>query len=197
MPRFGALFDSQSGDQISQGAALVYMRKHPELARPDDYLDGLSSPDALTKAAIERYARAVFFEILHEDPSFVLKTFLYYKPQWYLSGLIGDNGLLTSSVQRLSNATIAGGLLLGLLLAFAMAPLSRVQRELLVIAIITSVGFMVSSAPVVITVPYWPALADQLYILLIAMGAWCVLGVTAVVTFCHRIVVSRRLTVSA
>ena len=188
--RFGALFDGRSGDEISVGAAAAYLRKHPEAARPDDYLDGLHSPEALTKAAVERYARAVFFEILSGDPAFVLKTFLYYKPRSFLLEFVGHKGLLASALDRLSRPMIVSGLLFGLFLAVGLAHLPQTRRELLAIAAIASVGFAISSLPVLLTVPYWPALADQLQVLLIALGAWLIWGMAAAAAFCRRALAS-------
>ena len=188
--RFGALFDGRSSDAISMGAAVVYLRKHPEARRPDDYLDGLHNPEALTQAAIERYARAVFFEILSGDPAFVLKTFLYYKPRSFLLEFVGHKGLLASALDRLSRPMIVSGLLFGLFLAVGLAHLPQTRRELLAIAAIASVGFAISSLPVLLTVPYWPALADQLQVLLIALGAWLIWGMAAAAAFCRRALAS-------
>ena len=134
--------------------------------------------------------RSVFFEILREDPGFVLKTFLYYKPQAFMQSLVGKDGLLISALHRSPAAMIAAGLLFGLFLAVALAHVPQTRRELLAIAAIASVGFAVSSLPVLITVPYSLALADQLQVLLIALGAWVIWGMAAAAAFCRRALAS-------
>lgn len=180
--RFKSLVGDKVDDQMTTVASERYLQRHPEAVEPADYVDG-----HLTLSAIEKYSRAVFFEILHQDPGFVLVTYLYYKPYTLLRGLVA----FVVSLHRLSILGMASMLLPVGILIIMVAKWSEERRHLFNVACAISTGFLISTIPVLVTVPFPQTIADQFFGLLIALGAWMMCAVMALSALCRSALATR------
>ena len=172
--KFGTLFDGVKGDGMSLSASRVYLQRHPSEEQPTDRVDG-----RLTLAAVEKYSRAVLFEIARQDPMLVAQTFFYYKPRLLINAFVQQ----LSSLGRNSLSWVS---VIALFWAALIARWPGESRRLMVISVVVSAGFLVSLIPVLITIGFGQAIADQFYILLIAAGTWTLSGLALLAQFGHR-----------
>jgi hypothetical protein len=177
--RFGPLFDGVTGDPMTWAASRVYLERHPAEAKPGDYVD-----NHLTTAAVEKYSRAVFLEMVREDPAFVAATFFYYKPRLVLLELAQP----LESLRRLPWLVIGAGGLTILVLAALIAARPGERRQLVVAAWAPSAGLLVLTVSAFLTLPM---VADELLIVLIVLGAWMMCAVALLVALCRRISIIR------
>jgi hypothetical protein len=172
--KFGALFDGAKGDAMPWSASRVYLQRHPLEEQPTDHVDG-----RLTLAAVEKYSRAVIFEMARQDPKLVAETFFYYKPRLLIHAFVRQ----LSSLGRNSLSWVSA---IALFWAALIARWPGEGRRLVIISIAVSAGFLVSLIPVVIIAGLGPTIADQFYVLLIAAGTWTLSGLALLAQFGHR-----------
>src|SRR5262249_9530030 len=128
---------------------------------------------------VEKYSRAVLFEIARQDPMLVAQTFFYYKPRL----------LINAFVQQLSSLVRNSLSWVSVIALFWTAVIARwpgESRRLVIISVAVSAGFLVSLIPVVIGSGLRQTIADQFYVLLIAAGTWVLSGLALVAQFGHR-----------
>jgi hypothetical protein len=177
--RFGPLFDGVTGDPMTWAASRVYLERHPSAAEPGDYID-----NHLTTAAVEKYSRAVFVEMVREDPVFVAETFFYHKPRSVLLELAQPVG----SLRGLSWLVTGAGTLTTLVLAGLMAARRGERRQLALAAGAPSVGLVVLTGSAFLTLPM---VADELLMLLTVLGAWMMWAVALLAVLGRRLVIMR------
>src|SRR5215831_2244345 len=68
--KYGAAHYGMVGDPMPLGAALAYVKAHPEEDKPEIYL----VPGHLKPSAMERLVKLALFEFLRKDPWFVVET---------------------------------------------------------------------------------------------------------------------------
>ena len=175
--KFGTFFDGVTGDGMPVSASRVYLQRHPSEEKPTEHVDG-----RLTLAAVEKYSRAVLFEIARQDPMLVAETFFYYKPRLLIDAFVEQ----LSSLGRNSLSWVS---VVALFWAALIARWPDESRRLTVISVVVSAGFLVSLIPVLITIGFGQAIADQFYVLLIAAGTWTLSGLALLFRFySHRAV---------
>jgi hypothetical protein len=177
--RYAARFDNARNDDISVVATRKYLAQHP-LANPADAYDPATHD--LKWSVIDSTMRKVFFQILSDDPTFVLSTFLFYNPLSLLRGLGG----YLSTVDRLSFPwwIVVASSYFGV--AAYLARREADCRALVRVAMALTGAFLVSLGPVLATVAYTATIADQFLMLLLAGSSWVValmsLGLTRLVS---------------
>jgi hypothetical protein len=154
--KYGPLFGGAQGDDLPFVASRLYVERHPSQASIDDYFE-----DRLTLAAVEKYSRAVLFDLARQDPTFVAETFLYY------------NVLALVNTFRFHFTSLAYTPLLLFLLFVAVwtalitGPPNQASQSA-VVAGIVSAGLAISLIPALISAE----IADQFFVLLIVCGLW-------------------------
>jgi hypothetical protein len=212
--KYGAEYDNAVLDELPSVAARKYLTRHPP-ADPDEvYLT--KDRKYLKVAAAETYVRKAFFEFFARDPKFVLETYLIQipiklffilgpmqisqqstylgiRPAYVLFGPLADSvplgwqyvGILRS-LNRNSAATLA---LVGLLF-FVIAGFLATEtddRRLFVRSVpLLTAAFFVSLLPV-FPAPDIQIVADQYFMLLIALGSWIVLVLCVGMGACIRL----------
>ena len=172
--KFGALFDGAKSDARPWGASGVYLQHHPSEEQPTDHVDG-----RLTHAAVEKYSRAVLFQLARQDPMLVAETFFYYKPRLVINAFVQQ----LSSLGRNSLSWVS---VIALFWTAMIARWPGESRRFVIISVAVSAGFLVSLIPVVIVSGSGQTIADQFYLLLIAAGTWTLSGLALLAQFGHR-----------
>jgi hypothetical protein len=169
--KYGPQFDNATFDLLPDVAAKKYLEKYPS-SDPDIYL--LEDRSYLTVAARETYARKAFFDFLSKDPKFVFEIVFLHKPKRIVTLL---SQYLDSLFHGSSIGYAAAFLVLlvvaGILAAGGRAEYRRVAGGVLLL----TCSFFVSLLPIVLTIP--AMMVEQYYILLIALGGWVVLVLSA------------------
>jgi hypothetical protein len=178
--KYGPTHDNVRGDELPWVAAKNYIARHPPADPASLYQD---THGTLKFTAMETYVRKAFFELLANDPLFVLETFFIYKPRFLFSALTQHAG----SLQRVPRSAIwiMVGLAITLMVFFALHVPER--RELMRTTMVLSAAFAVSLIPILLTVPYATVIGDQFFVLLISAGAWAVVLVSLVARGCMLI----------
>ncbi len=164
-------YDNATGDELSLVVTRKYLERHPPV-------DPASAYDPVTHSVkwstIEASVRGEFFEILAENPRYVIATFVKYKPLY----IAGELRFLSASLLPASPGRLMFVLALGAAVAASLA-FSRADRRAFGATAILLVGaFVVSLLPNILTVPTRTVLADQFLMLLAAAIAG---GITAAV----------------
>jgi hypothetical protein len=71
--RYGADHYGMAGDAMPVGAALAYVKEHPDEDKPEIYL--VPGERALKYSEMERLSKLAFFQFLQRDPWFVVEAF--------------------------------------------------------------------------------------------------------------------------
>jgi hypothetical protein len=168
--KYAALYDFATIDELPPVAAKKYLLRHPPSHPEEVYLT--RDRQHLRIAPSETYVRKAYFEFFANDPTFVLESLLIYNPRGmavvlagYLSSLDG------TTVMELLSASIVLLVLAGFLVA------DSDQRRLFKHgALLATGGFFVSLLPIFLTMPNYPTMGDQYFVLLIMLGCWVVLA---------------------
>jgi hypothetical protein len=204
--RYGAEYDNAVLDELPAVAARKYVTRHPP-ADPDQvYLT--EDRKYLKVAAAETYVRKAFFEFLASDPKFVLETYLIHipiklffilgpmqisaqstylgihpayvffgpltelvAPDWQYVGVLG-------SLNRNSAVEFMLLCLIFFVLAGFLVTETEDRRLLQRCVLLLTAGFFVSLWPV-FPAPDIQVVADQYFVLLLALGGWAVLALCA------------------
>jgi ABC-type multidrug transport system fused ATPase/permease subunit len=170
--KYSAQFDNAQYDELPPVAAKKYLLRNP----PPDPEAVYLTPDHkyLTYAAAETYIRKAFIEFMYRDPWFVFESIFVYNPLRMYTVLKG----YLSSWSRVSSVTY---LLVTAYLVAAAGFLSVSSDEYRLFARVTlfvSCAFLLSLAPICITVVGVRTMADQFTMLLIAIVSGVLLGLT-------------------
>jgi ABC-type multidrug transport system fused ATPase/permease subunit len=170
--KYSAQFDNAQYDELPPVAAKKYLLRNP----PPDPEAVYLTPDHkyLTYAAAEIYIRKAFFEFMYRDPRFVFDSIFVYNPLRMYT-ILKD---YLSSWNRVSSVTY---LLVTAYLVAAAGFLSVSSDEYRLFARVTlfvSCAFLLSLAPICITVVDVRTMADQFTMLLIAIVSGVLLGLT-------------------
>jgi hypothetical protein len=172
--KYGAAHYGMAGDAMPVGAALAYVKKHPEQDRPEIYLE----PGALKYSEMERLSKLAFFEFLQRDPWFVVEAFTIKA---------ADIVDVLSKETRLAWSTPTGGdfwwqgaptwqrvaLLCGLLTIGMLASLSSdAFRRLWQFAVIFSFGAIASLAIPFLTLVTYQVMSEEVMAILIMILMW-------------------------
>jgi hypothetical protein len=168
--KYAALYDFATIDELPPVAAKKYLLRHPPSHPEKVYLT--RDRQHLRIAPSETYIRKAYFEFFANDPTFVLESLLIYNPRGmavvlagYLSSLDG------TTVMDLLSASVVLLILAGFLVA------DSDQRRLFKHgALLATGGFFVSLLPILLTMPNYPTMGDQYFLLLIMLGCWVVLA---------------------
>ena len=182
--KYAASYDFATFDELPPIAAKKYLLRHPP-ANPDEvYLtqDHLY----LRVAASETYIRKAYFEFFVSDPKFVLESLFIYNPR---AAIVVFGGYLSSLKQTTVILSIAG-LVVGIIMAGFLATDNDQRRLFKNGALMATGGFFVSLSPILITVPNYPTMGDQYFVLLIVLGCWTVL---ALATGLHLVIEQTRI----
>ena len=155
--KYGPFFGGVSGDDMPWIASRLYVERNPSQASPDDYFEG-----HLTLGAVEKYSRAILFELASQDPIFVAETFFYYN----VLALVGTFRIHLSS---LGYTPLLFFLLYVAMWAMLIRGLPNQASHSAVTALTLSAGFAVSLIPTLISAE----IADQFFVFLIVFGLWC------------------------
>ncbi len=160
-PRYG----NPTGDDLTMIVAKDYLERHPPR-----HLDRLynHATGTLKWTTIESTVRKAFFEFFVSDPKFVLATFFIHKPRL----LVTELGAYMVSLGRLSVTSRVLVIAAWLVLVLILVKLD-VERHVFTrgSGLLTGM-FCVSLLPVLLTVTFRIALADQFFMLVVIVGAW-------------------------
>src|SRR5262249_27153606 len=125
---------------------------------------------------LEHYARSVVLEIARDDPSFMLATFLYYKPKVLMSQL----STLMLSLDRIGPLSLI--VLVGAALWLAIWLSScKAESDHLLCANIALVGALaVSLLPNILTVATAQVLGDPFIVLVASLASWGLWGLATI-----------------
>jgi hypothetical protein len=212
--RYGAEYDNAVLDELPLVAARKYLARHPHEDLDDVYLT--SDRKYLKVAQAETYVRKAFFEFLASDPKFVLETYFIHIPikLFFILGpmqisvqssylgihpadlFIGPRAELVPldwqyvGVLGSFNRTSAVQFMLLCLSFFVMAGFLVTEPEdrrlLQRCVLLLTAGFFVSLWPV-LPAPDIQVVADQYFVLLLALGGWAVLALCAGMRACIRL----------
>jgi hypothetical protein len=179
--KYASSYDFATFDELPPLAAKKYLLRHPP-SNPDAvYLT--ADHKYLRLVAAETYVRKAFFEFFGNDPRFVLESLLVYNP-------LGIATILTeyiSSFDQTAAIYLAGLLALFVALAGFLA-IENSQRQLFKWGVlVVSGGFVLSLSPILVTVPSYPTMGEQYYALLVMLGCWVLLALSASLRMCLRL----------
>jgi len=171
--KYAAQYDNTIFDDLPQTAAIKYLLRNPPSDPDAIYL----TPDHkyLRSSAAETYIRKAFFELLFNDPRFVLEALFVYNPI-RMTRILTD--LLSSTRPHFDLPYLAVGSAL-LVMAGFLTAIGAGWRRVGGGVLLVTVAFFVSLLPVLPTVPDYGTMADQYFMLLVMLGSWVVFGMSA------------------
>jgi hypothetical protein len=162
--KYGAAHFDMAGDAMPVGAALAYVKEHPEEDKPEIYLIGKS----LKYAEMERLSKLAFFQFLRRDPWFVLTAFNIKTVA--LFRIIGDETRLTWNSAPIWQRV---ALLCGFIFAGVLASRSSAGfQKLWMLAAAFSVGAVASMAIPILTVVVAQVISEQIMATQIMLLMW-------------------------
>src|SRR5262245_30995011 len=170
--RYSEQFDNAHYDELPPVAAKKYLLRNPPPNPEAVYL----TPDHkyLTYAAAETYIRKAFVEFMYHDPRFVFESIFVYNPLRMYTVLKS----YLSSWNRVSSATYLLAIVYLLAAAGFLCASSDEYRLFACVTLFVSCAFLLSLAPICITVVDVRTMADQFTMLLIAIVSVVLLGLT-------------------
>ena len=177
--KYSAAYDHARFDELPRVAALKYLQRHPPSDPDAVYL----TPDrkSLKIAALETYVRKAFFEFLAADPKFVLESTLIYNP-------LSMATILEEFLRSIGGQTGAWQCIVAACVLFIVAVVLAATSDylgLFVSGVLLVTGwFVISLSPIMLTNAHRQAMGDQFMLLLIAMGCWVVLALSAGMRAC-------------
>jgi hypothetical protein len=168
--KYAASYDFATFDELPRVAARKYLLRHPPPRPEQVYLT--QDRQYLRIAPSEAYIRKAYFEFFANDPRFILESLLIYN-------LLGMAVVFAGYLSSLDGATVmellSASAVLLILAGFLVADSD--QRRLFKHGVLLATGgFFVSLLPILLTVPNYPTMGDQYFVLLIMLGCWVVLA---------------------
>jgi hypothetical protein len=163
------------GDAMPEMMARKYLERHPPENPDAVYL----TPDRrhLRIGVAETYKRKAFLEFLADNPRFVLEAYFIYNPQVVKQAFVR----YLSSWDRLFVADWAIIFLALLVSATLLFADLRGQWEFFCAILIMTGGFLISTAPVLVTAPSPHTLADPFFMLIIIILSLVVLSISFII----------------
>jgi hypothetical protein len=171
--KYSAQFDNAHYDELPLAAAKKYLLRNPPTNPEIVYV----TPDRkyLNVAAAETYVRKAFVEFLYHDPRFVFESMFIYNP-------ISMYTVLTtylSSWNRISSVAYLTLLAYLLAAAWFLSVCGAEYRLFAGVTLFVTCAFLLSLAPISITVASPRTMADQFTMLLIAIVSLALLALTS------------------
>jgi hypothetical protein len=169
-PKYSAQFDNAHYDELPPVAAKKYLLRNPPADPEAVYLT--QDQKYLTHAAAETYVRKAFVDFMYDDPRFVFESIFIYNPL----GMYTVLKRYLSLWNRGFSATYLPFFAYLLVAAWLLSVSSAEYRLFACVTLFVSCAFLLSLAPICITVPSVRTMADQFTMLLVAIVSVLLLG---------------------
>src|SRR5262249_40641331 len=186
--KYGAAHYGMAGDAMPVGAALAYIKEHPEQDKPEIYL----APGALKYSEMERLSKLALFQFLQRDPWFVIEAFAIKGAA--ILDILGQEIRLAWSTPAGEDIWWQGAptwqrvaLLCGLLAIGMLASLSSgAFRRLWQFAVLLSFGAIASLAIPFLTVVTNQVMSEEVMAILIMILMWASILVAVIARTASR-----------
>jgi hypothetical protein len=186
--KYGAAHYGMTGDAMPVGAALAYIKEHPEQDKPEIYL----APGALKYSEMERLSKLALFQFLQRDPWFVIEAFAIKGAA--ILDILGQEIRLAWSTPAGEDIWWQGAptwqrvaLLCGLLAIGMLASLSSgAFRRLWQFAVLFSFGAIASLAIPFLTVVTNQVMSEEVMAILIMIPMWASILVAVIARTASR-----------
>ena len=172
--KYGAAHYGMKGDAMPIGAALAYVKGHPEEEKPGIYL----VPGHLKYAEMERLVKLAFFEFFRKDPLFVIQAFVI-KSKLLSEIMIREMRLAWGNAAPWQRFAFACGVFaIGVLASLSSAAF----RRLWLFSVVFGVGAVASLSIPVLTVVAPQVISEEF----MAMVVLILMGVAVLVAMACR-----------
>ena len=172
--KYGAAHYDMKGDAMPIGAALAYVKGHPEEEKPGIYL----VPGHLKYAEMERLVKLAFFEFFRKDPLFVIQAFVI-KSKLLSEIMIREMRLAWGNAAPWQRFAFACGVFaIGVLASLSSAAF----RRLWLFSVVFGVGAVASLSIPVLTVVAPQVISEEF----MAMVVLILMGVAVLVAMACR-----------
>jgi hypothetical protein len=179
--KYGTAHYGMVGDAMPLGAALAYVKGHPEQDKPEIYL----VPGHLKYSEMERLSKLAFFQFLQRDPWFVVEAFAI-KGAGIVDIIRRETGLAWQGAPRWQRVAFLCGLVtIGMLASLS----SGAFRSLWQVAAVFSFGAMASLAIPFLTVVAPQVMSEEVMAIQIMILMWASILVAVVARTASRYLV--------